>query len=143
MLKIEIYGTIQDHKLTLSNRKKLQEDLNQCNDCEVIVVIKKRGKRSNQQNRFLWGIIYAECKLAFLNLGHRLEIDDIHQYFKQKFLSRPLANHDGTVIAEISGSTTELNKEEFSNYVENIRQFASMNLGIDIPDADSSLAMNF
>lgn len=59
------------------------------------------------------------------------------------FIPVKIIDAQGTVIGQYDGSTTEFNKSEMSEYIENIRAWAADNLGIDIPDADSSLAMNF
>lgn len=129
--------------MKIHNRKRLDQDLKESKPCEVIITIKKRGRRSNQQNRYLFGIAYAECRLAFLNLGHRLTIEETHEFFKKEFLPVHIHDGQGTVIATFSGTTTDMNKEEFSQYIERIREYAAINLGIDIPDADKSLALDF
>jgi hypothetical protein len=53
--------------------------------------------------------------------------DELHFYFKNKF------------IWKASGfpSTKELNKEEFAKFVEDIKNYSAMTLGILLPDAES------
>jgi hypothetical protein len=143
MVKIEAYGKVEGGRLNLHNRKRFEQELMTVKDCEIVLTIKKRGRRSNQQNRYLFGVVYAECRHAFLDLGYRMTVDQCHNFFKRMFLPENIVDKDGTVIGEWEGSSAELNKEEFSQYIDNIRAFAAENLSIDIPDADKSLSMNF
>jgi hypothetical protein len=141
MTKIEAYGKVEGGRMTLHNRKRFEQELMTVKDCEIILTIKKRGLRSNQQNRYLFGVVYAECRHAFLDLGYRMTADQCHNFFKRMFLPENIVDKDGTVIGEWEGSSAELNKEEFSQYIESIRAFAAENLSIDIPDADKSLSI--
>ena len=50
--------------------------------------------------------------------------EDLHYYFKHRFIDW-----------EAFPSSRELNKNEFAEYVDKIRDFASAELGIYIPDA--------
>jgi hypothetical protein len=141
LIKVETFGKIEGGKLSLHNRKRFEQELMQCKDCEVTVIVKKRGRRSNQQNRYLFGVVYANCRHAFLDLGYRMDVDQVHSFFKRLFLPERIIDKDGTVIGEWEGSSAELNKDEFSNYIENIRAWAAENLGIDIPPADKTLSI--
>lgn len=142
MVKVETFGKIEAGKLSLHGRKRFEQEIAQCKDCEVTIIVKKRGRRSNQQNRYLFGVVYANCRHAFLDLGYRMDVDQVHRFFKRMFLPERIVDKDGTIIGEWEGSTAELNKDEFSSYIENIRSFAAEHLSIDIPDADKSLSMN-
>ena len=144
MVKIEIYGSItENHTLEIHNRKKLLQELSECSPCEVLITIKKRGKRSNAQNSYYHGVIIETLRHRLIELGHRVDHETVHEWVKSEFNSLPLADADGVMIAKIPQSTTDLNKSEFSDLIERIRAFAAEHLGIDIPDADKSLSMNF
>lgn len=144
MIRIEIYGSItEDHKLEISNRKKLLQELAICQPCEVLITIKKRGKRSNAQNSYYHGVVIETLRHRLIELGHRVDHETCHEWVKSKFNSIPLADADGTLISEIPQSTADLNKAEFSDLIERIRAFAAEHLDIDIPDADKTLSMNF
>jgi hypothetical protein len=138
---VETFGKIEGGKLSLHNRKRFELEIEQCKDCEIILTIKKRGRRSNQQNRYLFGVVYLECRQAFFDLGYRKTVDQVHGFFKRLFLPENIVDKNGTIIGEWEGSTTELNKDEFSEYIERIREWAAENLGIDIPDADKTLSI--
>lgn len=82
-----------------------------------------RGRRSDRQNRYMWGVCYALLAEA---TGHSAE--DLHEYFKAKFLPKELAFADanGEIVDSyvIGGSTTRLSTTEFEDYVAKIRLWA-------------------
>lgn len=141
MTTVETLGKIEGGKLSLHNQKRFLQEIAQCKDCEIILTVKKRGRRTTQQNRYLFGVVYSECRHAFLDLGYRMTMDQVHLFFKRRFLPEYIVDKDGTVIGEWEGSTRELNKGEFSEYIENIRSFAAEHLRINIPDADKNLSI--
>jgi hypothetical protein len=141
MIKIEVYGSIKDHKLILPGRKKLEQELLDCVDCEIVLTIKKRGKRSNAQNSFYHAVVVETIRHRLFELGHRVSHEEVHEELKRRFLTEYLYDEHGTVVFEKGGSTTELNKSEFSDFIERIREWASKNMSIDIPDADKSLTL--
>jgi hypothetical protein len=140
MTKTEQYGYIQDGRLHIMNKKRLADDLRQFKPCDVVVVIKKRGKRSILQNAYYWGVVVKEIQLRFRELGHDVETDDVHEFLKQKFHSEKIVTPQAEVI-EVPKSTTEMNKDEFSEYVERIKEWASSTLEIYIPDAGQQTEM--
>lgn len=84
--------------------------------------------RSNNQNRYLWGVVYDYIATE---TGHTAE--EIHAIMKTKFLPRKfvlLGKHE----TEIERSTTELSTDEFNLYLEKVRAFAASELGIRIPN---------
>ena len=88
-----------------------------------------KNKRSNQQNRYLWGVVYA---LIAEELGY--SVDEIHDLLAKKFIP----SHEIEVFGEsriVAKSTAKLSTIEFSNYVESIRAFVA-EYGIVIPDPD-------
>lgn len=143
MPTITAYGTIQKGVLTLSNRRRLEEDLRRMKDCNVELTIKKKNRRSNPQNRYLWGVVYKEIEVKLNDWGNDVDCDDLHEYFKAMFLKQPICNADGEMIGEIAGSSAVQNKEDFGIYIEKIRQWAAENIDLYIPDPNADLTLNF
>jgi hypothetical protein len=116
------------------NRRKLSQLLQSRRDCELSMVIeKKHATRSLAQNAFYWaGVVGAISD----HTGYTP--DEVHEILKAKFLPKKLALADGNgeVVDElvIGGSTTKLNKLEFGEYIERVRLWASITLGLDIKD---------
>lgn len=140
MTKTEHYGYVQDGKLHIINKDRMQDDLRQFKPCDVVITIKKRGKRSLLQNAYYFGCVVKEIQLRFRELGHDVETDDVHEFLKQKFHSEKIVIDQAEVI-EVPKSTTEMNKTEFSEYVERIKEWASSVLEIYIPDAGQQTEM--
>lgn len=90
----------------------------------VVVTIKReRDTRTAQQNRHLWGHVYAEAvaegvELIELATGQPVFrcAEDVHSWAKLNFLRRPVETNHGTL--NLLGTTTTLSTEEFSRYVE-------------------------
>lgn len=134
MTKTENFGYVQDGKLHIMNRMRMDENLRQFKDCDVTITIKKRGKRSILQNSYYWGVVVKEVQLRFRELGHDVEIDDVHEFLKGKFNADRIVTPQAEVV-EVPKSTTEMNKTEFIEYVERIKEWASAVLEIYIPEA--------
>ncbi len=91
------------------------------------------AKRSDQQNRYLWGVVYATMEDA---TGH--DADDWHEYW--------LGEWGGWEVVEMLGQkkrkplrrSSKLSRLEFSDYVGFIQTRAAQH-GIYIPDPDPML----
>lgn len=99
----------------------------------LISVTEERATRSASQNAWYWGVIMAR-----LSDRTGYTPDELHEYCKQRFLSKHLAiaNDNGEIVDDrvIGGSTTKLTTKAFGEYCELIRQWAAAELGLDIPD---------
>lgn len=91
---------------------------------------KEKPQRSVQQNRYYWKV----CEIISDEIGYTP--DEIHALFKSMYLKTHhlLTTKTGNKEVEIVKSTTDLTTTEFENYLSSIKQWASMELGIYIPD---------
>lgn len=85
-------------------------------------------QRSLQQNRYYWGVV---VKMIAEYTGH--EPDDVHSFLKYRFLRQS----DG--IIEWTRSTADLDRAEFTEYIEKCRQWALDELNITIPSPDDMI----
>ena len=92
-----------------------------------VVVSKYRKNRTDNANKYLWGVCY---QLMADELGY--SVDDIHSLMKGMFLKK---------VAVIKGkkydviqSTASLSTDDFSAYIEKIKQFASQELNLYLPN---------
>lgn len=102
-----------------------------------------KRRRSDLQNRFLWGWIYAELERQLADAGIVIHCDDgtghpytkdvLHEIFKTKFLAIGSIEAKGRSLT-LYKSTTQLNTQEFSEFVENVRRFAYQFWGITVHD---------
>lgn len=116
------------------NRVRLEKLLATRRDCELEIVIeRKHATRSLSQNAWYWsGVIGSISDYT----GYTPE--ETHEFCKAKFLPNKitLADKQGEVIEEIviGTSTAKLNKIQFGEYIEAIRQWAAETLDLDIKD---------
>lgn len=100
-----------------------------------ISIAQHKPKRSDQQNRYLWGVCYK----TILDSGHLQgwDSEDLHEYL--------LGEHFGWEVIEGFGKrrlkplrrSSALNKMEFRDYVDFIQRKMA-DLGIFIPDAEAA-----
>jgi hypothetical protein len=86
-------------------------------------------KRSDQQNRFLWGIVYAE----FLKVLPGWHAEDVHEYMLGEWSGWETLEGMGRKRLRPVRRSSSLNKQEFSDYVAFIQQKAAEH-GVVIPD---------
>lgn len=87
----------------------------------------RKPKRSDQQNRYLWGVYYP---LIANETGER-DIDRLHEFFKGKFLTTGIVEVMGEKV-RIKKSTTELSKVDFTMFIMDIEALT----GIMSPPTD-------
>ena len=78
-----------------------------------VEIDKFRISRSNQQNKLYW----AYLRLCEEETGN--DANDLHDYFKRKFLPPQFKEIMGETI-KLPASTTRLNKTEFGIYLDKI-----------------------
>lgn len=121
-----LYGKVEKGKLILDFPTKLVVLLASLEGKRVEVIVRKETTvRSNQQNRYLWGIVYA---IISDNTGY--DPEQVHDAMKVKFASQHLDN--GLVITE---RTSKMNTLRMTQYIDDIKRWASEFLGLYIPDA--------
>lgn len=100
-------------------------------------------QRSNQQNRFYWGVVVPMVRDGFNEKGTELSLEETHEFLKYKFNSTEFVNHDTGECLPVPISTTKLMTTGFMEYVEKIQRFAAEWFGIVIPDPGEILTLNF
>ncbi|NTU69991.1 hypothetical protein HGB13_04205, partial [bacterium] len=122
MLAPIFYGKVEKGELRLIGRDRFKEYLYTLNGQEVEVTVAKKGrKRSEGQNKYLWGVVY---KLLSDYFGYTP--DEMHELMKQKFAPKKEVKM-GNEIMLIPCSTTELLTTNFNDYLDQIKQFGAEN----------------
>lgn len=124
-MKILWRSKIRKGRIIPDSLEEFKVHLAQFEGGEVDVIVEKpRKERSLPQNRFYFGVV-----LEIIHEETGWEKEDIHEYFKIKFLREPL-NDQGMFRVK---STTELTTIEMEEYIEKIRREVAMELAIEIP----------
>jgi hypothetical protein len=112
-----------------------------------VTVEEAKSTRTNQQNRYLWGVAY---KLIADAVGY--EVDEVAefmcgQYFgwTDKRVPKKPSNPEGVESVPVRTTTTNengersvLNKQDFTDYIAFVHRFAASK-EIYIPDADEEV----
>lgn len=100
----------------------------------TVVITKAKKKRSLPQNAYYHGVIINEVKQGLIAMGfepHLLDNEMVHEMLKNKFLKKDVANEEGQFITIVQ-STASLSTVEFTEFIEQIQQWAAEFLGIVI-----------
>ena len=144
MQRLELSGHIESNgEIKIHNRHALTEWGMQNTGQNILIKFERRGsKRSLPQNRYYHAIVVQSVMLGLRDIGYSLSHDETHFFLKQKFNPVNIPNKQGEAI-ELPGTTTQLNKTEFSEYIERIAQWAAEYLSVVIPPANSELTINY
>jgi len=87
--------------------------------------------RSTPENKYMWGVV---VEILSNELGYSK--NEMHEILKGLFLREPrhIKAKDKVKEVWITKSTTELTVAEFEDYMSEIRQWASIEMGIFIPE---------
>jgi len=120
-------GKVIKNKIELFEKEKFQVYINKFENKEIQLTIElKNKKRSNQENRYYWGIV---LEILSNHTGHTP--DELHECFRAMFLK--IWINIGSKEIESIRSTTDLSTVEMEQYLTKIREFASIELNVYIP----------
>lgn len=125
------YGYFRDGKLKADTFK---EALRRLTGKPVVLTVSEfRETRSNQANRYYWGVVVELIHDALNDAGWEVTKEGTHDMLKFRFLreDKPIGN-DGEFITTIK-STSELDTMEFGEYIEHCCRFAAEYLNTVIP----------
>lgn len=142
MKKLTFPANVDEQGKLHLNREKFANDLKQFAGKEVTITVAKKVKhRSDNQNAYLWAVVYPCVLQGLIDVGYDLDRNDtesVHDWCKKEFLeSRKIGKKDVTnawgEFISMPASTTRLSTEEFNQYIERIGQFAAEYLSVAIP----------
>lgn len=120
-------------RLVITNFESLQSYLSTLpEDVELIVRAKSNDKpRSSNQNRYFWGVV-----LRLLSEHTGYTTNECHELVKHLFLLEKVTLHTehGDQVIDTPKSTTSLTTSEMEKFLLDIRQWASYELGLSIPE---------
>lgn len=102
-----------------------------------IQVSENKPKRSEQQNRYLWGVVYRTILDAGQLQGW--DAEDVHEYLLGEWSGWEVVIGFGRKRMKPIRRSSALNKQEFAEYIDFIQRKMAEH-GIYIPDADKELA---
>ena len=133
-MKYSINTKIVDGKIS-NNKESIIKIFKEFEGKNITISIQRqKTKRSNNQNKYLWGCIYPLIKQGFFETcGEVFTIDEVHEIMKLKFNFIELTNESTGEVITAPKSTTKNTKFEQEQYHEQCRQFALEWFNITIP----------
>jgi hypothetical protein len=144
-MKLKYAGEIKGGKLTIFKRQDFLECIDRIGELEVNIIIEQRKKkRSNNQNSYLWGVVYPIVRDCLKNQGWVLSLDEVHEFCKGKFNRKDIVDVDtGELLGSYGGSTSELDTFSFNEYFESIIRWVSEYFNTEIPYPNEQTTMDF
>src|SRR3990167_753904 len=119
-------GKIENGELTIYQEELYKNHLHRL-DGEVNVVVKPyHNSRSEQQNRFYWGVV---VEIISNETGYTKE--EVHEILRAMFIWSIIKI--GKREIRVVRSTTTLTTKEFEKYIEEIRRWAVTEINCEIP----------
>lgn len=126
----------------IQNRKAVKLLFEQ-KDGRYLVEISGADKRSNQQNRYYFGLVIPLFQKGMQTKGMDVTKEEVHAMLKARFNFSEVVNESDGEFLRVPMSTTRLNKEGFSEYIAKIQQLAAEFLEIVIPDPGVQTTMEY
>ena len=106
----------------------------------LITLEAPKDARSDAQNRYMWGWVYANAvklsnEAGYTIQGHMWTKDLAHAAMRECFLiESELWCEDIKQYLRVYKSTSQLSPVEFSNYIQNVKEWFYTNYDVSIPD---------
>lgn len=127
----------------IRNREECNKALLGLKDGPYLVTVKAISRRSLSLNAYYWVAVLPAALRGFQDAGYDelTESEEIHEFFKRRFLTRSIVSKKTGEIMETILSTTMLNNEEFNNYLDQIGRFCAEYLSTYIPALGEPIAV--
>jgi len=96
-----------------------------------LTVEEAKSRRSDQQNKYLWGVCYPTMRCA---LPEEWTNDDLHEFWLGEFYGWDILEGLGRKRMKPKRRSSRLSTVEFAAYVAFLQQQAAERLGVYIPD---------
>ena len=145
-MKIEIRTSIENN-IFKRNRNLVLNAIKYFNDKEVVIKFSKAKKeRSNQQNRFYWGVVIPLIQNGLLEATGELRSDNNIHYKILLPMFAPvneLINKDtGECISE-KITSSDMTTIQFMQFILEVQKWSAEFLGVDIPNPNEETLITF
>jgi len=119
---------VKNGKITFQNREQFDKDLSSNEGKTVFITVREqKNRRSLNLNSYYWAVV---VNLVSQDTGYDKE--EAHEVLKSMFL-RTRYQIKGIWVDGMK-STTKLSNQEMTEYIEEVKRFATSSLGLYIPD---------
>jgi len=146
MSKIEIITSISNG-IFKRNRNLVLQAIQSFNDKDVIISFSKPKKsRSNNQNRFYWGVVLPLVQSGLVDAtGELRSVDNIHYKILLPLFAptNEMINKDTGESLNERLTSSEMTTTQFCEYILEVQKWGAEFLGIDIPSPNEETLLNF
>ena len=109
------------------------------NGSYMLTITKQRRGRTLNQNDWLWGCVYPILLDGLLDAGWEFtSVEQVHEFFKKQMAQDKVVNYSTGEIVEIPRSTATMDTQQFSMYIDALRDYAEDFLNVTIPEPDKN-----
>lgn len=140
---LQLGGRISSEgKMSVYNQQKLNDWRERHAGKEIVLVVKlKKPNRSTPQNGYYWRVVVPMITESVNECGNEWTNDETHEFLKSRFNNREVEMKNG-VIVSLPQSTTGMDTAEFSRYIDEVKQWSSVVLGLYIPEPNEQLTID-
>ena len=103
----------------------------------MLSITKQKRGRTLNQNEWLGGCVYPILLDGLLDAGWEFtSVEQVHEFFKRLMAQDRVVNYETGEIVEIPKSTATMDTQQFSTYIDKLREYAEEFLNVTIPDPD-------
>jgi hypothetical protein len=130
-----IWYEIRDHQIV--GEKLFLTSIKGQNDGLYRADIYSETKRTNQQNKYMH-VVFTLLQKGLHDAGYEdiTSMEKAKDFVKELFLSYEAPNKKTGLMYPVKRGTSELSKDEGIQFIEQVLQFASEELGMYIPDSE-------
>lgn len=134
--KFDFLGkTDEQGRFKIYNRSQLEKFFQQYPDKKFVGHIEvEKEKVSDPFRRYYFGVVVHHWQIILRNLGYAYNLEQTHEYIKQ---FSPVTHEEvriGDQFTRRLKSINELDREEFKQYVEDLKRVAATDADHYIPD---------
>ena len=143
-MKLTYKGKVKDGKLLIFKRQQMLTEITGLYDGKnvTLTIDRTKSSKTQQQNAYLWGVVYEYALEGFRDKGNLgLTIDDIHEFFKTKYLDNgktAIIPKTGEVF-KMQPTTVTLLKSDMMDYITQIVMFCAEWLEVSVPDPEQQV----
>lgn len=143
-LKHTFFSNVSGGKIQANTSQQIKDLLPYYEGKRVEITIQRlKSKRSDQQNRYLHAL-FTIFKNELNALGNEFSMQQVKDLCKLKFAKVEMINtQTGEVMGERIKGTSEMNKTELNEFIENIIRWAAEYFSITLPYPNETTTLNF
>jgi len=145
MRKTETYGTIKAGRLAIAYRDRFVRSLATLPDGRYKVIVEKvSSKHSDSQRAYYHAVVVNEFREGYKEItGEALSHEEAHDVLKLKCNGRDRVYEQTGEVLTVIGSTKQLTKSEYAEYVDACIKFIYLWTGRIVPQPGEQTEINF